>query len=221
MNWESLDKILKAEVFVHMDGQLKATHLILDYIPISKNFQGPKCIIRARDPRLQWISIAALEFLLPGPISEGTLAVTPFFEGVPKVRASSLQQATQITTLYRPANVEEEEMVEITDFEDEFEVFNCSFSPKTSTPDLGPPFSPILNKMGIQCKPKSSLLDLIESKPGRDAPEKTVQTKPPTPSPALPSQTADLKRKREPTGKELMGAGQTLPPLQGQGSKDC
>jgi len=34
---QSLDKILKVEVFVHIDGQFRAAHLILDYIPISKS----------------------------------------------------------------------------------------------------------------------------------------------------------------------------------------
>ena len=38
VNQQSLDKILKAEVFVHRDGQLRAAHLILDYILISKTF---------------------------------------------------------------------------------------------------------------------------------------------------------------------------------------
>ena len=38
VNWQSLDKILKTEVFVHTDDQLRATHLILDYILISKSF---------------------------------------------------------------------------------------------------------------------------------------------------------------------------------------
>ena len=38
VNQPSLEKILKTEVFVHTDGQLMATYLILDYIPISKSF---------------------------------------------------------------------------------------------------------------------------------------------------------------------------------------
>ena len=52
MNQASLDKILKAEVFIHTDSHLRVAHLILDYFPISKSFQAPKCIIKARDPRL-------------------------------------------------------------------------------------------------------------------------------------------------------------------------
>ena len=48
VNQLSLDKILKAEVFVHSDGQLRAAHLILSYTPISKTFQAPKCVIKLR-----------------------------------------------------------------------------------------------------------------------------------------------------------------------------
>lgn len=38
VNQPSLNKILKAEVFVHNDDQLRAAHLILGYTPISKTF---------------------------------------------------------------------------------------------------------------------------------------------------------------------------------------
>ena len=49
VNQQSLDKILKAEVFVHSDGQLRVAHLILNYTPISKSFQASKCVIKAKD----------------------------------------------------------------------------------------------------------------------------------------------------------------------------
>ena len=68
MNQPSLDKILKAKVFVHTDGQLRAAHMILDYVLISKSFLVPKCVIKARDPRLQRISVATPGFLIAGPI---------------------------------------------------------------------------------------------------------------------------------------------------------
>ena len=51
--------------------------MILDYVPIAKTFQVPKCVIKAGDPRLQWISVVALGFLIAGPIPEGTLATDP------------------------------------------------------------------------------------------------------------------------------------------------
>ena len=52
VNHQSLDKILKAEVFVHNDGQLRAAHLILGYTLLSSSFQASKCVIKAKDPRL-------------------------------------------------------------------------------------------------------------------------------------------------------------------------
>ena len=78
---------------------------------------------------------------------------------------------------------EEEEVVGVSDSEDEFEVFNQALSPETSTFDLSHPFTLIIDEMGIQHKPRSTLLDLIESELGRDVPGKVTQTKPPTPPP--------------------------------------
>ena len=95
------------------------------------------------------------------------------------------QQFIGIAIPFRTRNSEEEEVVEVTNFEDEFEVFNQDLSPETSVIDLGPHFLPIIDEMGIQCKSKSSLLELIENQPGRDAPRKIVRLKSPTPPLAL------------------------------------
>ena len=75
VNEQSLDKILKAEVFVHSDGQLRAVHIILCYTPISTSFQAPKCIIKARDPHLNRISVVVPSFLTADPILEGILKI--------------------------------------------------------------------------------------------------------------------------------------------------
>ena len=51
VNRESLDRIPRSEVFVNeADGQLRATHIILGYMPISFTFQTLKCVIKAKDP---------------------------------------------------------------------------------------------------------------------------------------------------------------------------
>ena len=121
----------------------------MGYTPISKTFLAPKCIIKANDPCLQRINVATPSFLLPGPKPEGVQAITPIFEGIPKVEAPSTQQTTGAATSSRPINTEEEEVVEVADSEDEFEVFNQALSPETLVLDLGPPFSPIIDKMGI------------------------------------------------------------------------
>jgi len=38
VNEPDLTKILKAEIFVHTDRQLRAAHLILGYTPLSSSF---------------------------------------------------------------------------------------------------------------------------------------------------------------------------------------
>ena len=77
VNRESLDKILKAEMFINEnDGQLQAAHLILGITSISHAFQAPKCVIKAHDPRLHRINVAVEGFLLPEgtPIPEDTFS---------------------------------------------------------------------------------------------------------------------------------------------------
>ena len=57
------------EIFLHPDGQLRAMHMILEFIPISNRFQSPKKVIRVKDPRLALIDVAVLEFLTKPPPS--------------------------------------------------------------------------------------------------------------------------------------------------------
>lgn len=127
VNQPSLDKILKVEVFVHTNGQLKAAYLILDYIPISKTFQVLKWVIKARDPCLQRISVVAPGFLITGPISEGTLATGLILEGIPKVALPPQHTAEEGTSFHLAITKEEEEreeVLEVLDSEDEFDIFN-------------------------------------------------------------------------------------------------
>ena len=188
VNQQSLDKILKAKVFVHTDGQLRATHLILDYIPISKSFQVPKCFINAKDPRLHRISIAAPSFLISDPILEGTLVTNPIPEGIPKEALPSWHTAEEATSSHPAITKEEEEkeeeVVEVSDSEDQFNVFNQPLSLEVSPGDLG--FSSpaqsnhyqeatnTSDEMGIQRKQRSTLQELLESQPEGHAPGKVA-----------------------------------------------
>ena len=52
-------------------------HLILEYTLLSLSFQVPKCVIRAKDPCLHQINIAAPGFLNLGPVPQGILKVEP------------------------------------------------------------------------------------------------------------------------------------------------
>jgi len=72
VNFKDLNWILKAEIFLHKDGQLQAAHIILGYKLSTKCFQSTKNVIKARDLRLALIDVAFLGFLLFEPSSEGT-----------------------------------------------------------------------------------------------------------------------------------------------------
>ena len=98
----------------------------------------------------------------------------------------------------------EQGFVNLTEFVDEFEVFNQPPSPK-SLPE----------EMGIQRKPQKSLLELIENQLGNGGPGKSAQPKlpppppkspPHAPPPTLPSRVeqVDPKRRREQKGKDVV-----------------
>lgn len=63
-----LNQILRSEIFLHKDGQLWGVHIILGFNPISKCFQNPKHVIKAKDHKLALIDLAVLGFLItPSP----------------------------------------------------------------------------------------------------------------------------------------------------------
>ena len=63
VNVADLNKVLKSEVFVSEDKQLRAIHLILNFQPLFNKFQDVGHAIRAGDPWLARIEILMPEFL--------------------------------------------------------------------------------------------------------------------------------------------------------------
>lgn len=127
-------------MFVHSDDQLKAAYLILGYTLISKTFQAPKCIIKAKDSRLHWISVVVLSFLIIGAIPEGTFTTDPIPEGIPKVAQPLQCIAEEEANPSQPTVEGKEEFVEVSSFEDsedDFEIFNQPLSPEIPLGDLG------------------------------------------------------------------------------------
>ena len=76
VNQPSLDKILKAEVFVHIDDQLRAAYLILDYVPISKSFLVLKCAIKARNGSM----LLPQDFYSPALFQKVCLPPSPYLK---------------------------------------------------------------------------------------------------------------------------------------------
>ena len=206
VNKASLDRILQSEVYVNeSDGQLRAAHLILEYTPISRAFQAPRYVIRAKDPRLHRISVAYEGFVVP--------------EGIPLPKCTPLTQPLLVATLSagipsplpilqieeeEEERQEEEGFVDLTESTNDFEVFN-QLSPPKNVPE----------EMGIQRKPQRSLQELLESPLRKGEARKPSQPKlPPSPSkspprapqPPRPSRTEQVypKRRREPKGEEVM-----------------
>ena len=169
-------------MYVNKAGdQLRVVHLILGYTPISRSFQAPKCVIKAKDPRLHHISVAYEGFVVPEgiPIPEGTPLTQPLFVTTPLVGASSSQPVLQEE---EEGEEEEEEenpkgIVTLLESSEEFEVFIQPPSSEDISTDID--FQQQVDittsdEMGIKRKNQRSLMDLIESQPRRDAPGKST-----------------------------------------------
>ena len=65
INVPALNYLLRSQIFVNDDGQLRAAHLILDYEPISRTFLDVGNSIRANDYRLARIDVSRPGFLAP------------------------------------------------------------------------------------------------------------------------------------------------------------
>ena len=65
INVPMLNYLLRSQIFVNDDGQLQASHLILDYEPILRTFLDVGNAIRANDYCLARIDMSRLGFLAP------------------------------------------------------------------------------------------------------------------------------------------------------------
>ena len=150
--------------------------------------------------------------------------------------SSSSYQATETEEVRAKG---EEQVAELGQSEDEFGAFDQVDLSKDPSSDLGDPSLTKANlqetssqaKMGFKKKPPTSLLDLIEGQPGKDASGKSQPKLPPPPPKPQPAQTkssstpsqpssplsklppplqpANPKRKKASKGKEPMDGGRS------------
>ena len=149
-----MDKVFQAEIYVNeSDGQLKAAHLIFGYNPISRAFQAPSCMIRAKDPRFHRISVAFKRFVVPQgvPLPKYSPLIEPLPVASLAIIATSSPPVFQVEK-EEEVEQEEEGFVDLTSATDDYEFFN------QSTPSLN-----TSEDMGIQRKPQCSLQELLES----------------------------------------------------------
>ena len=74
-NIVGLNYLLRSEIFVNEDRQLRAVHLILDFEPISRVFQEIGHAIRVGDPKIHLIDVSKPTFLSPEDLSPVRLPV--------------------------------------------------------------------------------------------------------------------------------------------------
>ena len=65
INVPALNYLLRSQIFVNDDGQLRAAHLILDYEPLSRSFLDVGNAIKANDYSLARIDVSWPHFLAP------------------------------------------------------------------------------------------------------------------------------------------------------------
>ena len=75
VNVQALNFLLRSEIFVSEDGQLRAAPLILDYEPLSRAFVDTGQAIRAGSPRLAHINVSKPGFLAQRDLSPVQLLV--------------------------------------------------------------------------------------------------------------------------------------------------
>ena len=119
VNWVDLETVLQAAVFVNDgDGQVRATHKILGYLPVQKSFADPRHVISASRPRLPKITVVETGFL----ISE----VPSVPESIPLVDLSLSHQVA-------------EEESELDQPEEGFGVFDLANQSEDPSGDIGDP----------------------------------------------------------------------------------
>ena len=135
MNVPALNYLLRSEIYVTEDEQLRAAHLVLGYQPLSRSFQAIGHAIRAGSPRLARIDVSKNGFLaqrdlppvvLPGvrdpylaeqlpPPNEPGVAV-PVEE---ETESSRLSLEEEIDEFYFKEEVQQTPLVELSDPEGE------------------------------------------------------------------------------------------------------
>ena len=138
INVPALNYLLRSEIFVNDDGQLRAVHLILDFEPISMSFLDVGNSIRAGDHRLACIDVSRPNFLTPydllpvdHPIPQGIPLVTQPLHEVPLGEAILREGTASSSSLEQEIDKFrfEEETVLVSEIEEGADEHSCVQTP--------------------------------------------------------------------------------------------
>ena len=138
-NVAALNYLLKSQIFVNNDGQLRAGHLILDYEPISRTFQDVGNSIKVNNYRLAHIDVSRPNFLAPHnlppvahPIPQGIPLATRLIQQVPLgqiVAQEGIASSSSLDEEIDKFQFEEEtqgvEAIVISEVEEETDEYSC------------------------------------------------------------------------------------------------
>ena len=125
VNVLAFNKLLRSEIFISEDGQLRAVHLVLDYEPLSRIFKDTGQVIKAGDLRLACIDVSVAAFLAWSNLPP---VVLPLQRVLPEVTAAPREKIASSRSSLKEEidkfHLEEEEtqgaqVVHISDTEDE------------------------------------------------------------------------------------------------------
>ena len=210
--------LLRSQIFVNDDGQLRVVHLILDFEPISRSFLDIGNSIRADDYRLARIDVSRPGFLAPydlppvdHPIPQGIpFAVQPL-QQVPLGQTIVEEGAASSSSLDEEIDrfQFEEEAIVISEAEEEADEYSCVQTPASIVTYIGDTSN---EEEAIAPKTGPSLKELMKNRNKAPSPQDKNKSKPPvnpppSPPPQLPADLGlkpnlDLRRKRHPKATE-------------------
>ena len=198
VNVPGLNKLLRSKIFISEDRQLRAAHLILDYEPLSCQFQDTRQAIRSGDSRLNRIDVSKLGFLARRDLPPIEFLVQRAPPQVASLRKESAFSRHTLDAEIDKFRFKEEGAPErALDFEHESDRFSTAHLQKLIVARVYT--SSEIEEEGMDLKPKSSLKGLLvnmnKASTSKEVPKTQVPPSLPLPLPPTPT---DLKLKAIP-----------------------
>ena len=163
VNVAGLNKVLRSEIFMSKDKQLRAIHLILDFEPLSNQFQDVGQPIRAGDPRLRQIDVSVPSFLAQEDLPPVKLPLHCALLEVATSREKTASSCLSLEAEINQFHIEEEEkmleeLVEILDSKGVLDRAFTTRSPKLIVTHVDPNSE---EDEEIDLNPRRGLKDLL------------------------------------------------------------
>ena len=209
VNIAALNKVLRFEIFVSKDGQLRAVHLVLDFEPLSNAFQDVGQAIRAGDSRINRIDVSSPGFLAREylPLVELLIQCSPRVVATLREETTSSRLAleVEIDQFYLEEDKEERAnpIIQLPNSEDELNRQSAAQSPRLIIAHVDPSSE---EEEEMDINPRKGLKGLLAARnkggSSKDVPKSQVPANLPLP-PLLPMTSVgllpylDLKKKRK------------------------